>query len=104
MKSIFGSKTQTVSVFAALLLTLFAPDAFGQTNCAPPPSGLVSWWQAESNALDSVGRNNGVFTGAAFAPGEVGSAFSFDASGDNLRVPAFASLDLGAGRGLTIEA
>jgi hypothetical protein len=24
------------------------------------PSGLVSWWRAESNALDAVGFNHGV--------------------------------------------
>jgi len=50
-----------------------------QTACAPPPSGLVSWWQAESNALDSIGADNGqVQTGAGYAPGKVGTAFSFD--------------------------
>ena len=41
------------------------------------PSG-VAWWRAEGNAYDSIGTNNGTLVnGAAFASGEVGSAFSF---------------------------
>lgn len=51
----------------------------GQTNCTPPPPGLVSWWQAQSNALDSIGGNDGQLqSGAGFAQGKVGMAFSFD--------------------------
>jgi hypothetical protein len=48
-------------------------------SCDPAPSGLVGWWRAESNALDSVGGNNGVLmNGAGYAPGKVGTAFQFN--------------------------
>ncbi len=48
-------------------------------SCFPPPLGLVSWWAAEGNALDSFGTNNGrLVNGVGFAPGEVGQAFSFN--------------------------
>ena len=47
-------------------------------TCVAPPSGLVSWWQAEGNANDTVGGNSAVLVyGVAFAPGRVGQAFSF---------------------------
>jgi hypothetical protein len=86
-----------------LLCGLSTFPVLGQPNCAPAPAGLVSWWRAESNSLDSVGINNGTFSGAHFVPGEVGLAFSFDATGNNVRVPASASLNVGMGAGLTIE-
>jgi len=72
--------------------------------CVATPAGLVSWWPGEGNATDNEGANNGTFTGAAYGPGEVGQAFNFDGSGNNVRVPASTSLDVGAGNGMTIEA
>jgi uncharacterized repeat protein (TIGR03803 family) len=49
------------------------------TNCLPPPAGLVSWWQGEGNALDIVGGNNGTLEGeVSYTDGEVGQAFNFD--------------------------
>jgi hypothetical protein len=50
----------------------------GVAVCVAAPPGLVSWWQAEGNANDTVGGNSGVLVnGVAFAPGRVGQAFSF---------------------------
>jgi len=44
-------------------------DVFIVQQPAPVPAGLISWWRAEGNALDSLGTNHGVLTnGAAFAP------------------------------------
>lgn len=46
--------------------------------CASPPSGLVSWWAAEGDALDSAGTNHGVLqNGAGYSNGEVGQALDF---------------------------
>jgi hypothetical protein len=58
-------------------MTLLVASALhGQTNCTPPPPGLVSWWRAEGNALDWTGGNNGTIQGGvSFGPGEVGEAF-----------------------------
>ena len=73
--------------------------------CVPAPSGLVSWWRAEGNGSDSAGANNGLLQGGVtFAAGEVGQAFSFDGPGNTVQVPASASLDVGQGNGMTIEA
>src|ERR1017187_1104833 len=48
-------------------------------NCDPSPSGLVSWWQAEGNATDTVGGSAGVVeSGTTFIAGMVGQCFSFD--------------------------
>ena len=52
---------------------------FVNTNCVPPPAGLVSWWPADGNALDIVGGNNGILEGGVtYTNGEVGGAFNFD--------------------------
>ena len=45
--------------------------------CVPPPAGLVSWWQAETNAFDSIGFNDGTASGISYVPGKVGNAFYF---------------------------
>ena len=43
--------------------------------------GLVAWWKAENNAVDSIGTNNGSFiNGAAFTNGMVGTAFNLNGS------------------------
>jgi hypothetical protein len=72
------------------LLTVVLPPP-----CAPPPSGLVSWWRAETNALDEVGGNNGsLHNGVGFASGEVGQAFSFNGSNSYVEVPDSPALRL----------
>ncbi len=66
------------------------------TCCFPPPSGMVSWWRAESNATDTADGNHGVLQGnAAFAPGMVGSAYSLAAQGDYVSVSNAANLNFG---------
>jgi hypothetical protein len=75
-----------------------------QTNCAPLPAGLVSWWAGEGNANDSEGANNGILEGGVtFVPGEVGNAFSFNGVDADVKVPASSSLDVGLAAGFTIE-
>ncbi len=58
-------------------------------SCDPMPPGLVSWWQAENNATDFIGGNNGIAHGSTvYGPGEVGLAFSFDGSSGYVEVPS----------------
>jgi len=72
-----------------------------QINCVTPPSGLVSWWNAQGNANDVVGGNNGVISGAiTFVTGEVGQAFNFDGVSGAVIAPAISNL---AASDLTIE-
>ncbi len=67
------------------------------------PAGAVSWWQAESNALDTYANNNGALTnGATFATGRVGTAFSFDGTNDYVQIGNPASLRMT--NGLTLDA
>src|SRR5215211_6411305 len=85
-------------VFFIALLTV---NALGQTNCAPPPSGLVSWWRAETNALDATDGNHGtVSNGITFTSGKVGQAFQFDGLNGAVVIPAATNL---AFTSLTIE-
>jgi len=47
--------------------------------CDAAPSGIVGWWQAEGNALDSISGSYGVIKpGSTFSNGVVGQCFSFD--------------------------
>jgi hypothetical protein len=72
--------------------------------CAPQASNLVGWWAGEGNAIDNVGTNNGaLYGGMSFVAGEVGQAFNFDGSSGYVNIPASASLNAGAGGGLTVE-
>jgi hypothetical protein len=49
------------------------------SSCAPAPTGLVSWWTGNGNALDSAGGNNGTLQGGAtYTNGLVGQAFSLN--------------------------
>ncbi len=42
------------------------------------PSGIVSWWTANSTAADAMGLNNATLSNVTYTSGEVGKAFSFN--------------------------
>ena len=73
--NVMGSLTSSVAILAL--------------TCDASPSGLVAWWQAQSNALDSVGTNNGSVSssGVTYGPGKVGLAFNFDGTNGMVTVP-----------------
>jgi subtilisin-like proprotein convertase family protein len=76
----------------------------GRLISSPPYTGIIAWWKAEGNAIDSVGANNGILTGGlGFAPGEVGQEFHFSNTNDYVFVPAAPALNVGADSGFTIE-
>lgn len=76
--------THRLAMFAILISGLLSANA--QT-----PPGLVSWWQAESNMLDSAGSNHGSTSqGVFYNAGHSGQAFLFD--GGIVRVPDAESL------------
>ena len=65
-------------------------------NCVLIPSGAVAWWQAEGNAINTVGTNTiSLGSGASYSPGKVGQAFNFNgASGAYITVQSSPSLNL----------
>jgi hypothetical protein len=70
-------------------------------HIAPFPPGVVSWWQMEGNANDSIGSNNPSATNAiSFVPGKVGQAVTLN-SGGYIDIPDSPTLDL---QQLSIEA
>ncbi|PWU11255.1 MAG: hypothetical protein C5B50_23760 [Verrucomicrobia bacterium] len=79
------------------VLTVLAP-----TNCTPDPSGLVSWWACESNALDLAGGNNGMLMGnVSYGPGMVGQAFVMGGNGSYVQLSNAPALQV---QSFTIEA
>jgi hypothetical protein len=83
-----------VVTITGLMILAFAQFVDGQT-CAPAPVGLVSWWPADGDVLDSRSRNNGVLqTGAGFSAGHAGQAFNFTAPDQRVEIPDDTSLDL----------
>jgi hypothetical protein len=84
------------SVLAALNCLLWVNLQAQSTNCVAPPDGLVAWWKAETNALDSAGANNGtVLPGVGYTSGEVGQAFYFNGDTNSfIEVPDSPALEL----------
>ena len=64
--------------------------------CPGAPSGMIAWWRGDGDTSDYAGTNDAVFEGAvAYAPGEVGQAFSFDGTSSFLQVANSPSWDFG---------
>lgn len=68
-------------------------------------AGVKAWWPGDSNATDILGGHGGILSaGSTFTNGLVGPAFHFDGTvSSRVRVPASPALDVGQGRGFTIE-
>jgi hypothetical protein len=65
MKGSMKAFLTTLAVSMVFLTYACTSDA---ANCVQIP-GLVSWWPAESNAVDAAGSNTGVLlNGTTFAP------------------------------------
>ena len=82
-------------LFVTILLMLMAifPSALSDSPPIAVPSGLVSWWPGDGNALDIWDCNNGtLMNGATFGSGLVDQAFSLDGIDDYV--------DLGTGNNL----
>ncbi len=76
-------------------------EDLNKKGCAPPPSGVVSWWPGDGNANDIVGPNDGqLFGGATFAHGFVGQAFKFDGIDGYFQSAAIGLPESGADRTL----
>ena len=73
-----------------------APNCPATFDASKLSDGLVSWWQAEGNANDSVGSNNGVLqNGVTFVTGPFGGqAFEFNGSTQDVLVPTSTTLNL----------
>ena len=92
-------KTQVNHLLGAVIslpVILAIPFQVNAQTCADAPPGLVSWWRAEGDALDSVGASHGTLVGgASFAAGLVGQAFSLDGIDDHVQVLSPSGLPLG---------
>ena len=87
---------KTTAICLTAVALVFSPATSFAQICAQPPPGIVSWWDAEGDANDIVGANNGSLeNGAGFGIGMVGQAFQFDGVNDFVKVPYAANLSPG---------
>jgi YVTN family beta-propeller protein len=94
----------SIALVLLCLLAIFTPIPWAAAQTAAPPSGLVSWWQAEGNANDVISGNNGTLVnGATFAEGIVGRAFSFNGVNQFVQVPDAPNLNFGAADSMTVS-
>ena len=73
---------RTLLACGALVTVVGVSPAFAQSRpAAKTPPGLVSWYEANGNAKDSKGHNNGaIHGGVTFSAGDPGRAFNFNGS------------------------
>ncbi|MBM4076350.1 MAG: hypothetical protein FJ267_12010, partial [Planctomycetes bacterium] len=82
--NVSGDSTHESDETFAVMLTNPSPGVRFDTSLLP---GLVSWYRAEGDGIDSVGDNHGTLTnGTSTTPGRLGKAFSFDGIDDDITV------------------
>ena len=86
------------AITGAEVLKIYNSSCTGKCPCTPAPDGMVSWWRAEGDAVDTKDGNDGTFNGTpAYSSGEVGRAFSFNNDASSyVFVPHNTNLDLAA--------
>ncbi|MDB6019247.1 MAG: hypothetical protein JWR19_3736 [Pedosphaera sp.] len=100
--SIVAADLTTYSVVVSGACDSVTKSALLTTNGQCWPTNLVSWWQAQGNARDSVGTNDGTLTpGVTYDVGKVGQAFAFHGNYQLVVVPDAPSLNPTSG--LTLE-
>ncbi len=76
-----------------LIVLIFLINFVYAVDC--PTNGLVSYWNADGNALDSTDSNDGTWFGnVSYVPGKYGQAFIFDGSPDYVVIPNNNNLDM----------
>lgn len=76
---VFGICYQFLGPEAAGAQNALASGKRCETGCLLPPTGLVGWWPGDGNANDiQLGSNGNLMSGASFAAGLIGEAFSLD--------------------------
>jgi hypothetical protein len=89
---------------ASEIREIFEAGGAGKANpqCVSPSTNAIGWWAGDGNAYDLARTNFGtLMNGAAFVPGRVGDAFSFNGSNSFVKIPKAPGLDPGAA--VTVE-
>jgi hypothetical protein len=72
--------------------------------CTTAPNGMVGWWPWQGDGNDVQGTNNATLVGGpVFGAGKVKQALQLDGSTQAAIAPASATLDVGAGNGMTVD-
>ena len=87
--------TWIIIILASLLVaSVGIVSAHGANGGPDGGPSLISLWEANGDALDSIGSNDGALVGGTlFASGVDDQAFSFDGINDHVRVPDSSNLN-----------
>jgi Lysyl oxidase/Concanavalin A-like lectin/glucanases superfamily/Immunoglobulin domain/Immunoglobulin I-set domain len=85
----FGRPCRWLAATLLLLAGVGSAPPARAASCVSAPSGVVSWWPGDGNALDIASTNNGTLQGGATdtATGEVGQCFSFNGTTSYVSIP-----------------
>ena len=63
------------------------PTPLLAATCSPPPTGLVGWWRAEGNVIDTSGHGpDGDSPPPSYGAGHVGQAFLFSGTNPGIEI------------------
>jgi len=80
----FGSATSAPPA----ILTVAQGEAAEQWSTATLPSGLIAWWQADGDMLDSAGIHHaGGSAAPGYGTGRFGQAFQFNGTDQSVAIP-----------------
>jgi|GEM_PF-1440179 hypothetical protein len=72
---------QVTNAFGSIMSSNAILTVISPSLCVKPPNGLVAWWQADGNAFDRAGTNDGVVQSITYTNGVIGQAFACNGSG-----------------------
>jgi hypothetical protein len=72
---------QVTNAFGSIMSSNAVLTVISPSLCVKPPNGLVAWWQADGNAFDRAGTNDGVVQSITYTNGVIGQAFACNGSG-----------------------
>jgi hypothetical protein len=79
--------------FGAVTSSVASLTVNPRLSCVTAPTGIVSWWRGEFDAVDAAGTNHGTLVqDTDYGPAEVGAGFVTDGFKDGVNVGTAASL------------
>ena len=90
--SFTGGIRTAIADLGSLSVTAQTPSVSTPSDSSDVTDGLLSKWELDGDATDSVGMNGGTATNVSYQSGYIGQAASFNASSSIVEIPDSSSL------------